>query len=71
MHNRRDRVGTVLRINGTRVKAVGHATRVHIKGVVTRRASRSFNLSAGGAVVKVRTAVPCAGPPHGHQLATG
>ena len=55
VHNRRDRVGTVLRINGTHVKAVGHATRVHIKGVVTRRASRSFSLSAGGAVVKVRT----------------
>ena len=72
VHNRRDRVGTVLRINGTRVKAVGHATRVHIKGVVTRRASRSFNLSAGGAVVKVRTrgAVRSARR-HGHQLGNG
>ena len=54
LHNRRDRVGTVLRINGSRVKAVGHARRVHIKGVVTSRSSKSFKISAGGAVVKVR-----------------
>ena len=54
LHNRRDRVGTVLRINGSRVKAVGKARRVHIKGVVTSRTSKSFTVSASGAVVKVR-----------------
>ena len=72
VHNRRDRVGTVLRINGSRVKAVGHARRVHIKGVVTRRAGKSFNLSSSGAVIKVRTrgAVRSARR-NGHQLGNG
>ena len=55
LHNRRDRVGTVLRINGSRIKAVGHARRVHIKGVVTRRSTKAFNLSASGAIVSVRS----------------
>jgi hypothetical protein len=72
VHNRRDRVGTVLRINGSHVKAVGHARRVHIKGVVTRRAARSFNLSASGAVVKVRTRGHVrSARKHGHQVGNG
>ena len=72
VHNRRDRVGTVLRINGSRIKAVGHARRVHIKGVVTRRAARSFNLSASGAVVKVRTRGHVrSARRHGHQVGNG
>ncbi len=54
VHNRRYRVGTVVRISGASVKAVGHTRRVRIKGVVTRPAARTFNLSAGGAVLSVR-----------------
>ncbi len=72
VHNRRDKVGTVLRINGSRVKAVGRARRVRIKGVVTKRAGKSFNVSAGGAVVKVRMRGNARSARlRGHQLGNG
>ncbi|MDX6376506.1 MAG: hypothetical protein QOE98_809 [Gaiellaceae bacterium] len=72
IHNRRDRVGTVLRINGSRIKAVGRATRVRVKGVVTKRTKKSFNVSAGGAVVKIRArGVSRVARSHGHRLGKG
>ena len=56
LHNRRDRVGTILRINGRHVKAVGHARRVKIRGIVVRHTARTVTLSAGRATVRIRTA---------------
>jgi hypothetical protein len=45
---------------------------VHIKGVVTRRSAKSFNLSAAGAVLKVRArGAARAVRSHGHRVGQG
>jgi hypothetical protein len=72
LHNRRDRVGTILRINGRHVKAVGHARRVRIRGLVVRHSARTVTLSAGRATVRIRTRhARLFGRRHGHQLGNG
>lgn len=72
LHHRRDRVGTILRINGTHVKAVGHARRVKVRGVVVRHTARTVTLSAGRATVRIRTRhARLLGRRHGHQLGNG
>jgi hypothetical protein len=72
LHNRRDRVGTILRINGRHVKAVGHARRVKIRGIVVRHTARTVTLSAGRATVRIRTRhARVFGRRHGHQLGNG
>jgi hypothetical protein len=72
LHNRRDRVGTILRINGRHIKVVGHARRVKIRGVVVRHTARTITLSAGRATVRIRTrAARFLGRRHGHQLGNG
>jgi hypothetical protein len=53
VHGTRARVGTILRV-GRHIRVVGHTRHVRIKGLVTSRGLRSFNLSAGNAVVSVR-----------------
>jgi hypothetical protein len=72
LHHRRDRVGTILRINGTHVKAVGHARRVKVQGVVVRHTARTVTLSAGRATVRIRVRhARLLGRRHGHQLGNG
>jgi hypothetical protein len=54
VHGTRARVGTILRVSGTHIRVVGHTRHVRMQGLVTRRGLRSFNLTAGNAVVSVR-----------------
>jgi hypothetical protein len=54
VHGTRARIGTILRVSGTHIRVVGHTRHVRMQGLVTRRGLRSFNLSAGQAVVSLR-----------------
>jgi hypothetical protein len=72
IHGHKFRVGTILRINGRSVKAVGHARRVKIKGVVVAHSARTVTVSAGRARVKLHTrGARVLGRKHGHQLGNG
>jgi hypothetical protein len=49
------RVGSVVRVSGTRVAVVGSARSARVRGVVVRRVGSTQFLAAGGGILAVRT----------------
>jgi hypothetical protein len=64
---KRFKMGSLVRISGTKVKVVGHARKARLHGVVVRRSHGSFALAGNGSVLAVASATP---PPAGQQITT-
>jgi hypothetical protein len=60
-------MGTVLKVVGGKVTAVGHVHKAKLRGVVMRRHVRSFSLNGNGSVLAVTSPTP---PAAGQQVTT-
>ena len=58
-------MGALVQVRGSRVSVIGHARKAKVRGVVLRRAHRSFALAGNGSVLAVASASP---PAPGQQV---